>query len=316
MSIDARIGAVVVAGGRSSRMKAFKPMLPLGDSTVIRTLLSTLRSGGVSRIVVVTGRESEKLTAHIADMGVETVHNADYATTDMFCSACLGFRRLADDCDLIFFTPGDVPLFAADTLREMLERQAAAPVDILTPVCNGKKGHPVLISRRVIPALLAFRGDGGLKAAIRGFGGSKDTVSIPDKGILLDADTPADYQRLREYAASVAAKPAPRCFVRAAIGTDVPVFDDKLAELLELTEQYSALSKACAIAGVSYSGGWQKIRHAEEMLGFLLVRSSRGGDRGGGSRLTDRGREYLAAYKRFRRALDRQADKLFARYFG
>ena len=34
------LGAVVVAAGLSRRMGAFKPMLPLGDSTLIRSLLN------------------------------------------------------------------------------------------------------------------------------------------------------------------------------------------------------------------------------------------------------------------------------------
>ena len=48
-------GAVVVAAGLSSRMKSFKPMLPLAGSTVIKTAISTLRAAGVTTIVVVTG---------------------------------------------------------------------------------------------------------------------------------------------------------------------------------------------------------------------------------------------------------------------
>ena len=41
-----KTGAVVLAAGLSSRMKSFKPMLPLAGSTVIKTAIST--SGGGS----------------------------------------------------------------------------------------------------------------------------------------------------------------------------------------------------------------------------------------------------------------------------
>ena len=51
------LGAVVVAAGLSRRMGAFKPMLPLGDSTLIRSLLQRLRIAGADHIVLVVGRE-------------------------------------------------------------------------------------------------------------------------------------------------------------------------------------------------------------------------------------------------------------------
>ena len=203
MSTDIRLGAVIVAGGLSSRMNAFKPMLPLGNSTIIRRVITTLAEAGVGNILLVTGREGDRLTEHVSDLPVTTVHNPDYATTDMFCSARIGFAKLSGCCDRIFFLPGDVPLFSAATLAAMLDKQRREAVDFLVPTHNGKKGHPVLLSAALLPTLLAFKGDGGMKAVIRGYNGRKATIEVPDPGILLDADTPEDYQRLLTYQASI-----------------------------------------------------------------------------------------------------------------
>ena len=88
--VRAEIGAVVAAAGLSSRMQAFKPMLPLGDSTIIRTLIAGLRAAGVSAITVVTGHNADRLQEHLSGLDIAFADNKDYATTDMLCSAGIG----------------------------------------------------------------------------------------------------------------------------------------------------------------------------------------------------------------------------------
>lgn len=62
------IGAVVVAAGMSSRMGDFKPMLSLGELTISRRLITSLKQAGVDRIVVICGYRAEDLEHHLADM--------------------------------------------------------------------------------------------------------------------------------------------------------------------------------------------------------------------------------------------------------
>ncbi len=266
--------------------------------------------------MVVTGRSSEELSEHIADLAVETVKNEDYAGTDMFHSACLGFARLEGRCDQVFFMPGDVPLFSPYSVMDMLEHMKASGTDVLIPSYNGKNGHPVLLSAAAVPALTSYRGPSGLRGAIKNYRGSKDVLSLPDQGLVMDADAPEDYAKLLEYARAKEQRERPHCEISVAVATGSPFFDEKLAELLELTERYGSLARACRQADISYSNGWKKVRWAEEELGFLLVRSTRGGPVGGGSVLTKRGREYLSAYKKFRASMMRFGKKQFQKYFG
>ena len=54
---EPKTGAVIVAAGLSSRMKAFKPMLPLAGSTVIRALIDTMKKASIEPIIVVVGKK-------------------------------------------------------------------------------------------------------------------------------------------------------------------------------------------------------------------------------------------------------------------
>lgn len=195
-----KTGAVIVAAGMSSRMKTFKPMLKLRDSTIIKTAIFSLQLAGVGEIVVVTGNNSGILTEHLSPTGVTCLYNSQYETTEMFDSAKIGLNYLKDRCDRIFFLPGDVPLFSGRSLASMADQMSHSGCKILMPVHGGKMGHPILINSGAVPFLIDYRGSGGLKGAIDSFGGSKETIQLDDVGMTLDADWPEDYERLKDYA--------------------------------------------------------------------------------------------------------------------
>ena len=76
--------AVVLAAGLSSRRGAFKPLLPLGDSTFIKTIMERMRAAGVGRFVVVTGWRATELAGHLVGMpDVVCVENPAYVTSGL-----------------------------------------------------------------------------------------------------------------------------------------------------------------------------------------------------------------------------------------
>ena len=195
-----RVGAVITAAGRSSRMGAFKPLLPLGESTVIRLSLTTLAACGVSPIVVVIGREASRLQAHIADLGVETVENPDFDQTDMFFSACLGLRALQGRCRAALFLPVDSPLFTRESVLALKQALAGEPEPaVAIPVFQGRKGHPVLLAAALFPELLAFSGPGGMKRAIAASHGKKIYLDLADPGLVMDADDREAYEEMLAF---------------------------------------------------------------------------------------------------------------------
>ena len=189
---EKRIGAVVAAAGLSSRMGAFKPLLPFGADTVIGRCVANLRAAGASELVVVTGYRGGELEAALQGSGVTCVHNPRYAETLMFDSLCIGLRALPPDLDAVLLTPGDVPLVQPETIRALLE----TPGGFVCPVCEGRRGHPVALEAQYLPALLAYDGAGGLRGAVAALGIPVTEVEVADGGMLRDLDTPADYAEI------------------------------------------------------------------------------------------------------------------------
>jgi len=189
-----RLAAVVTTAGLSSRMGAWKPLLPLGDDTVIRRCIRSLLDAGVSDIAVVTGYRGGELAAALADLPVTCAENPDFANNQMFDSLRIGLAALRQGYDRVFITPGDVPLVRPETLLKLLGTAGG----FVCPVCGGRRGHPVALEGKYVPALCAYGGEGGLRGAVEALGIPTAAAETDDPGMLLDLDTPADYQTALE----------------------------------------------------------------------------------------------------------------------
>lgn len=187
--MTASCDGVVLAAGLSRRAGAFKPGLPLGGMPLIRHTVEGM-AGVVARVVVVVGWRAERVRELLAPCpGVEFATNDAYRE-GMFSSVRAGIARVR--APRFFLLPGDIPLVRRETYEAL--RDADAPVVI--PTHGGRRGHPVLMDSALIPAILARPPDSTLRDFIEAQG--YVTVEVPDRGILLDADTPEDLAALEE----------------------------------------------------------------------------------------------------------------------
>jgi molybdenum cofactor cytidylyltransferase len=301
-------GVVIVAAGMSSRMGDFKPMLNIGSISIAQRIIATFQQAGVKRIVVVTGYNADILEHHLAKCGVIFLRNEQYWATQMFDSARIGLRYLADKCDRVFFTPVDIPLFTADTVLRLLRSGA----ELACPVYHNQRGHPILLSASVIAKVLADSGEHGMAGALSRCGTAIRDISVEDQGILHDADTPEDYRALLEYHNSQLIRPE----AEVSLSKEKPFFDARTAMLLELIDETASVRKACQRMQLSYSSGWNTLNATEEQLGYALVERRQGGPGGGKSMLTRKGKELLERYNRFRADVKAEADRLFETYFS
>jgi hypothetical protein len=96
---------------------------------------------------------------------------------------------------------------------------------ILHPTCHGRRGHPPLIAAAYRDAILSWQGTGGLKALLMQHDGDSATVETGDEGILLDMDTPQEYERLREtlQKGAIPSRQACERILLERFGADSPV---------------------------------------------------------------------------------------------
>lgn len=191
------ICAVVLAAGRSVRMGTQKLLLELGGQTVITRIVDELLLSPIQRVVVVVGRDADRIQAAVAGRNVGFVTNPDFVG-DMLSSVRCGLRALPRECEAALVALGDQPGVSSELVEQMIKGFRETQRGIIVPSHNGKRGHPLLFSARFREEVLtSFDGEGllGLLKA------HPDAIhEIPGCGAeaIEDMDTPADYERERQ----------------------------------------------------------------------------------------------------------------------
>ncbi|NOY23921.1 MAG: nucleotidyltransferase family protein [Acidobacteria bacterium] len=183
------VTGVVLAAGFSSRMGQFKPALPINEKPLLHYPVETLLTV-CEKVLVVTGYNREKIKELMRPFpSVTLVYNRDFKT-GMFSSVKAG--TAAVQTSRFFLTPGDIPFFSQKTCEQLLSRHGS----VISPVFNGKKGHPVLLNEAVHQEILSAPGTEILRNILH----RHKTVLMDtnDEGILVDIDTQTAYNRLKD----------------------------------------------------------------------------------------------------------------------
>lgn len=184
-----------MAAGMSTRMKQTKQMMKFGEDTMMERIVKCFYKAGVEDVAIVLGYKAEELKQILASYPVTVLYNPDFAVTQMFDSVKIGLSYWKDRCDRVLFCPVDAAAFSMDTLARLMCHEE----EWVYPYCNGKIGHPILIGKRLLPEILAYEGEGGLKGALDSLGVEPFVMKVEDEGAVMDADTPKDYELMKNY---------------------------------------------------------------------------------------------------------------------
>lgn len=197
MSLPPSVG-IVLAAGASRRMGSPKPLLPLEDETYLERVLARLRAAGLESCLVVLGDGADRIAAEVGLDADVTVVNPDWAR-GMLCSLQSGLRRAVEvlpRADAAVVAPVDIPRFAPETVRALIEARARTRAPVVVPVYRGEHGHPVLFGREVWQELLLPHPARGARAVVDAHRDELAGVVVDDPWVLRDADTPADHARM------------------------------------------------------------------------------------------------------------------------
>jgi len=194
--------------------------LPLGESAVVLLLAggSSLRFGGDKRLAILDAGNTliSQSISRYESLGLQVIVCLSAASRDDMLAATLHKDAVAylrckrseegmgstlaegvaafDQSQRIVIALADMPVLMPETVSQLLIRSTSD--NIVFPVCDGKRGHPVVFGRRFFAQLKALSGERGASKILGD--NSKDCVSVlvDDPGVLLDVDTPEDLKRL------------------------------------------------------------------------------------------------------------------------
>ena len=184
-----KVAAVILAAGRSTRMGGPNKLLAeLNGKKLVRIVAEQALASKASSVIVVTGHQSLEVEAALK--GLKVARNPDFAE-GLATSVKAGIGAVPDTADGAVVCLGDMPLIDAKLIDRLVD--AFAPDRgslIVVPVAGGRRGNPVLWSRRFFPELMTLDGDIGARHLIAQHAEAVAEVEVEGKSAFLDIDTP------------------------------------------------------------------------------------------------------------------------------
>lgn len=192
------IAALVLAAGKSSRMGGPNKLLEnIAGRPLVRIVAEAALGSKARPVIVVTGHQREQVESALAGLSVTFAHNPHFAD-GLGTSLKAGIAALPAAADGVIVCLGDMPQVDApliDRLIGAFDPDKGALVVI--PTIDGKRGNPVVWSRRFFPDLMAVEGDVGARYLISRYAEAVTEVPLIGTAALTDVDTPEALQAVK-----------------------------------------------------------------------------------------------------------------------
>jgi molybdenum cofactor cytidylyltransferase len=191
------ISAVVLAAGASTRMGQQKLLLPIDGEALVKRVVKQVAGAGFDDVLVVVGSEFEQVLLALKGLPVRHAVNADFAS-GMGSSFRTAVANLPDS-EAAMFALADQPFVTSTEYRRVLDtfRQQKSPIvsvrygDVMAP--------PHLFAREFFPELAAL--EHGARPVLLSHRDQTTILRFP-ADLLVDVDTPEDYEEVRRRLSS------------------------------------------------------------------------------------------------------------------
>jgi molybdenum cofactor cytidylyltransferase len=157
---------------------------------LVRIVVDAVLGSRARPVIVVTGHQRERVEAALAGLPVQFADNPQFAD-GLGTSLMAGIAMLPAETDGVIICLGDMPQVDAtliDRLVGAFDPDKGALV--VVPTIEGKRGNPVVWSRRFFPDLMAVEGDVGARYLIGRYAEAVTEVALAGNAALTDVDTP------------------------------------------------------------------------------------------------------------------------------
>ena len=184
------ISAIILAAGKSTRMRQQKLLMPWGGTTVLEKVIRTLQAAEIGDIVLVTNSEIASQITH-NELTV-TLNNHG----EMLTSLQLGLRSQKPSAEATLVCLGDQPQIEEGSVRSVCEAFQKNNFDLIVPSYQMRRGHPWLVARPLWDEILGMRG-GSMREFLNAHTEEIKYVNLDTPAILQDIDTPEDYLKYK-----------------------------------------------------------------------------------------------------------------------
>ena len=198
------VAGIILAAGGSTRFGKPKQLLDWKGQPFVRAVATKALAAGLSPVVIVVGANAEQVESTVKDLDVMIVRNIDWISGQansiregikVFLSSLTeGFENDLEKAGAAIFLLVDQPQITTSILLGLVEKHASGLFPIVAPIVLDRRANPVLFDRITFRDLLSLEGDVGGRAIFHKY--PVEYLPWHDDRMLLDVDTPEQYQRL------------------------------------------------------------------------------------------------------------------------
>lgn len=190
------IAGIILAAGKSERMGSPKALLPFEGSTFLGHLYALLKKSPLDPVRVVLGAHERRIRAQVELEGGDVVLNPDYekGMLSSIQAALISMEQATPEAVILF--PVDHPNISSRLIDQVIESYRAGGGEIIIPLKDGRRGHPVLFAGSLFGELRSAPPDIGARHVVRSHPDRVYELPTIEPGVLQDIDTPEDYHKL------------------------------------------------------------------------------------------------------------------------
>jgi molybdenum cofactor cytidylyltransferase len=188
------VSAIILAAGESKRMGQPKLLLKWGESSLFEQTLDNYLGSAVNEVNIVLGHQAAEMEKVIGDRSVNTAINPAYSK-GMSTSIIIGINIMSPRTQGIMLALADQPSVSSQTIDRLIQVFELRQKGIVLPAYQGQRGNPVIFDIKYRNELLALTGDIGGREIVHRHYNDVQEVSVDNRGVLIDIDTPEDYKR-------------------------------------------------------------------------------------------------------------------------
>jgi molybdenum cofactor cytidylyltransferase len=192
-----KIGAVILAGGGSSRFGEPKQLISFRGKSLVRRMIDAASEAGCSPVVVVIGSEDEKLHRELDRTNVIRAQNQQWKRGIGSSIRC-GIQALiknALDVEASVLLVCDQPEVDARVIERLIALRETTGKSIVASSYADTLGVPAVFDRSLFGELLALGDEAGAKPVISRNRNRVEQCPLPRGEI--DIDTREDWEKLK-----------------------------------------------------------------------------------------------------------------------
>ena len=188
------IAGIVPCAGASARMGKPKALLSIQGRTFVQAVVDALRTGGCRPVLSIVP-DAPVITEAARATGAHVLTNP-HPGEGPITSMRLALAELGDSVEGVIYLAVDHPCVRAQTVATLLDTARSTDADLVIPMHEGQRGHPSFFRNSLFREFTDPTLDGGARTVVHRYLDTAELVDVPDPGILLDIDTPAEYEAM------------------------------------------------------------------------------------------------------------------------